>query len=550
MAGRKVDEAPFLVGGRQGQLFYRDSQYASKNFRIDGNNFANSIIPKPKFLFFVQFIRADGAESIGPVSGQSGNDITRLSNTKDGIVFQIKQIDRPKFNIKTEILHQYNKKRVIQTGIEYQNMTIAFHDDVSDQVMQFWAKYYAFYYGDGRKVRSSEWNSDIVTNEFNEGNDGNGWGYLGRFIGAGGAEAMHFLEAIKIFQFYGGEFTTITFIHPKITIFDHDQNDYEDGREGSGIRMSFDYEGVIYDLVPTSIRQTDEFGRSTGTIAEIVEKFGFSNEYFDTGSFSPNLPPQSRFIKPSSAGISAPNTLQPSGAERIAQSLATVVQRKLRAGTSVLSPTGFTFGKNQKGLVSSVINLVTATSISGQTPSADLIQKATGVKNTIDSFGNFNKPNEISILSNIPTSINSGIDSAKVAQAGSILSESIKNSEQTIGPGQTTFADPASLSKFKQSFGTASVLAQTQGLVDNTATFVDSIDSSSADNRTMINKLPDGSYQPTEIGAFIFQSLRAPSSALGVKRPNNPFSNPDTVNINNRALAAELNDNSKDISFT
>ena len=536
MAGRKVNESPFTLGGRAGRLMYRDSQYASKNFRIDGNSFATSLVPKPKFLFFVQFVRAATSEVLGAV-GQSagGAGVSRLSNTKDGIIFQIKRIDRPKFNIKTETLIQYNKKRVIQTGIEYPNMTIDFHDDVSDQVMEFWTEYYSFYYGDGRKTRTSEWRSDIVTDEFEEGIAGSGWGYLGRFNGPG-AEAMHFLEAINIFQFYAGKYTTMTFVHPKLTIFDHDQNDYDDGREGSGIRMSFDYEGVIYDLVPREIDQiTPE-----GTLSATSEQFGFSNEYYDTGIIATKMPTRSKFIQSSTNGISPRIVIKPTGTEQIADAVAEASQRRIRAGTSVLSPTGYTFGTGPTGLTSQVIDLVTATSLSGVHPSADLIQKATGVKNTIDNFGVFQNQSSISAITNIPTAINSGIDSVKVAQAASVLSEVTSNTEQVVGPGQTTFADPSAISRFKRSFGTASALAQRQGLVDTTATFVDSIDSTSADNRTMVNKLPDGSFQATETGLFVLQSMRAPTSALGTKRPKNPFVNPNTVDTNNRALLAEL----------
>lgn len=533
MVGRKVNESPFTLGGRVGKLMYRDSQYASKNFRIDGNSFATSLLPKPKFLFFVQFVRAADSAVFDSVGQSSG--VSRLSNTKDGIIFQIKQIDRPKFNIKTETLVQYNKKRVIQTGIEYQNMTISFHDDVSDQVMEFWTEYYSFYYGDGRKIRSSEWRSDIVTNEFDEGLGGTGWGYLGRFNGPGGAEAMHFLEEINIFQFYAGQYTTMTFVHPKLTIFDHDQNDYEDGREGTGIRMSFDYEGVIYDLTPRRVNGPVPEGQISAT----AEQFGFSNEYFDTGEISRSLPTQFKFIHPSTSDIASRANLAPTGSELIADAVAEATQRRIRAGTSVLSPTGFTFGRGPTGLTSQVINLVTATSLSGETPSADLIQKATGVKNTIDNFGVFQNQSAISAITNIPTAINSGIDSTKVAQAGSILSEVISNTEQVVGPGQTTFADPSAISRFKNSFGTAAALAQRQGLVDSTATFVNKIDSTSADNRTMVNKLPDGSFQATETGLFVFQSMRAPTSALGTKRPKNPFINPNTVDTNDRALLAE-----------
>ena len=85
------------------QLVFRESQYASRNFGIRGNGIgsfaANAIIPRPKFLFFVRFRLSSTA--IGRnLAGLS--DTTAFNNIKEGIIFQIKQIDKPKFNINTE----------------------------------------------------------------------------------------------------------------------------------------------------------------------------------------------------------------------------------------------------------------------------------------------------------------------------------------------------------------------------------------------------------------------------------------------------------------
>lgn len=538
-------------------LLFRDGQFASRNFGIDGASFATSILPKPKFLFFVEFIQpAESARLAGP-----GGQALNLSNPKEGIVFQIKQIDRPKFNIKTETLLQYNKKRVIQTGIEYQNMTISFHDDVSDRVMQFWARYYAFYYGDGRKTASRDWKDDIREGVFHEGpaddSIASGWGYIGKF--GANANDMHFLESIKIYQFYAGRFTTMEFIHPKITIFDHDQNDYEDGREGSGIRMSFDYEGVIYNLNKESVNAPAEsdllenlFG--VQSISENAARFGLDSTYFEIGSIiSAEIPKTggNKNLLPSSNDIADGKNITPTGINKLSNNLLAVSRRKVRAGTSVLSPTGITFGEGSgAGLSSSVVDFVTATSLVGQTPSADALQKATGVKNTIDNLGTSTSVPTQVILSNLPSAINTGTDVTKVTTAGSILSEIIVSTEQPIGPGQTAFADPSTVSKFKRSFGAASALAEDQGLVTATAAFPNAIDHTSADAPVMFNKLPDGSFQATERGLFVLQSLREPTSSLGTNRPKNPWVNPDAVDNNRRAFAAETDNPNLDVNNT
>ncbi len=526
-------------------LLYRDSQNASRNFGLTNTtSFVNSILPKPKFLFFVRFNRGAGA----PV--QSLGNLTRPS---DGIVIQVKTIDRPKFNIKTETLNQYNKKRVIQTNIEYQNMTIAFHDDVSDKVMSFWAEYYAFYYGDGRKTDTVDWMNDIVTGGFNEGSDP-GWGYLGDF--GDNSENTHFLESIEILQFYGGFFTKMTFVHPKITIFDHDENDYADGREGSGIRMSFDFEGVIYDLVPQSVNEAtpgiiDSLGGFLpGQISGRAESFGFGSTYFDVSSpfGRPLIPPSGgqTGLQQNSEDITESRAIEPK-VKRLADAVFKDALKRVKAGQSVLSPSGFTFG-GAGSLTSKVIDLATAVSSTGQVPSSDLLQKATGVRNFNANFGTLLPQTLSAVLANLPSARNAGFDSALVARAGSLFGEIVRSGEIPAGPGKTAIASAASLSKFKQVYGATTALAISEGLVESGASFPSAIDHASADAPTIINKLPDSSFQVTEIGALAFQTLREPQSAIGVNRPKNPWINPNAVNNNIRAIAAETNDPSLDIS--
>lgn len=249
-------------------LVFRESQYAAKNFKINvtGSYTGNAVIPRPKFLFFVKFgISKSAIES--NLRGFRGTPA--YSNIKDGVIFQIKQIDKPKFNIRTETMHQYNKKRVIQTNIEYNPMTINFHDDIGDKVLRFWSDYYEYYYGDGGRTQITDWKYDVTDRDFFNGSTNEGWGYRGNFVG--GSSNMHFLEYIQLYQFYGSIVTSMKFVRPLITIFDHDNSDYAEGREGTGIRISFDYEGVIYELDGEDVND-DEFDQD----------FGFVNDYFET----------------------------------------------------------------------------------------------------------------------------------------------------------------------------------------------------------------------------------------------------------------------------
>ena len=65
------------------------------------------------------------------------------------ITYRVKSFDAPKFQIDTEELNQYNKRRIIPTKIQFQPIQVVFHDDRSNMVQDFWKKIYNFYFQDG-----------------------------------------------------------------------------------------------------------------------------------------------------------------------------------------------------------------------------------------------------------------------------------------------------------------------------------------------------------------------------------------------------------------
>lgn len=531
MAGRK--DSPF----NGGPLLFRDGQAAPRNFKVSSQVAGvwknNALIPKPKFLFFVEFVVPDAAPAIGIEDLRTGiRDREKFSDTREGIVFQVKQIDKPRFNIRTETLVQYNKKRVVQTRIDYQPMTIAFHDDVGDRVLRFWEKYFAFYYGDGEHDSSVDWQEDKVTKEFREGGGGVGWGLKGRFNGPEGANKMHFLESIDLFEFYGGEFTRIRFVHPKITTFDHDMNDYADS-SGQGIRMTFDYEGVIYDINRQPLTQ------------ELIDKFGFLEEYADIDGSTPAEyetiagSGRTEIVNPRN-GLSEPSSPPNTGVDRVREAISEQTLTESFAGTSALGGSGFSFGTGAlSGLGSRVVDLQTLTALNGGNPSPDLIEKQTGVKNTIDNFGAYNQMAQNPIL-NIRTAPNAGLDASSVSVAASQLQTEGTTREIEIAPGQTQIVDQQTLNTFSRSFGTAAVIAKNEGVISSVSKQIDSPNSDTANSDVYVDKFVDGTFMLTDRGAAVTNALRSSNSFLGTRRTEVQFTS-DNVIVDplRKGLAAE-----------
>jgi hypothetical protein len=193
--------------------------------------------------------------------------------------FVAKMVDKPKVRFQTEVLNQYNKKRLIQTKHEFQPITMKFHDTVDNRIFQMFQAYYKFYYGDAYCTQTTSWQNDVVSQQ---------WQGTGAFnIGAGVANALlglsgngqwgynppdnsftsistpnsYFYDRIEIYQLFNGLYDMFTLVNPKIVSFDPDDMNVEDGRGTSEITITFQYEGMILNVTNQPISsQLSEMG--------------------------------------------------------------------------------------------------------------------------------------------------------------------------------------------------------------------------------------------------------------------------------------------------
>ena len=224
----------------------RDYQHAARVFT--DNNFKNA--PKVKFLYhtyfdinpeaFVGFNR----RGVGPIN----------ASTNFGVL--VKSVKLPTYTVETSTLHQYNRKRVVQTRLRYDPVDIIFHDDGGDKINQLWEAYYTYYYYDAMNpdVRFGDASSGQgsgadynIRNIYDDSIAGNSkWGYSGDST-SGSQIKVPFFKNITIFGFNHRNFTAYTLVNPIITNFTHDTYSYA---EGSGImenRMTLTYETALYN---------------------------------------------------------------------------------------------------------------------------------------------------------------------------------------------------------------------------------------------------------------------------------------------------------------
>lgn len=235
-----------------GNDYLKDYTHASKTFVTNGYENA----PKFKFLFHVYFnLNTTQIPALA----------TALKQDQSTIGLLVKNIELPKFSIDTEVLNQYNRKRVVQKKIDYDPVKVTFHDDGGDLIRSLWYNYYAYYFKDPSQKYNGVPNNngssgasatapngfdynrrDIYDNERTV----NDWGYIGEAYqdvrnnsGRGGKPS--FFRDISIYGFNQHKFVEYVLINPVIKDWNHDNYDYaETGfMENS---MTLQYETVKY----------------------------------------------------------------------------------------------------------------------------------------------------------------------------------------------------------------------------------------------------------------------------------------------------------------
>jgi hypothetical protein len=243
-----------FLKGFLGNNSLRDYTHASKTFTTN----AYELKPRFKFLFHVSFTL--NVQEIPYLRGAFGNDdIMNLS-------LAVKTIDLPKYNIDTETLNQYNRKRIIQKKINYEAVNVAFHDTSDDLIRKMWYLYMSYYYKDptqryldpnntngangasANQQRGFGYNDrDIYANQ-RVGNV-NDWGYIGESFNDGTSAASGkppFFRDIRIYGMDQHKFAEYILINPLITNWSHDQYDYTQGAGIMQNSMTIEYETVKY----------------------------------------------------------------------------------------------------------------------------------------------------------------------------------------------------------------------------------------------------------------------------------------------------------------
>lgn len=310
-----------VLKGFLGSDYLKDYRHASKTFRSAGY----ALAPRLKYLFHVHF-NINTTEIPGLTKLFGARDTSRIS-------VLTKSIQLPNYTFDVDTMNQYNRKRNVQTKINYEPVTIDFHDDSSDIVRSLWFSYYNYFYKDpsqgyGGNQATQSTNKDaggvlsniisgIIPNSaeiltgggitggfdgtFNSGNPGNSsdqnlrdiyekdrigndWGYMGEGV-AGAKNKPQFFRDITIYGFNQHSFVSYTLINPIITEFRHDTYDYSAGGDTMTNAMTLKFESVKYGSGAIGTSQVPGFANPEqyDTEPSSLSRPGSTNSFFGQG---------------------------------------------------------------------------------------------------------------------------------------------------------------------------------------------------------------------------------------------------------------------------
>lgn len=220
---------PIAPGGKTHPYDHATKLFVADNFRLS---------PKQTFLYYVCLnINQDVAQGILSLVGaatESPSSQSLVEQYETGLL--VKQIDLPKFTINTKIYNAYNRKNIVSNAIQYDAVSVTFHDDAANVVNNFWNDYYTYYY------RDSDYQPELYgTDHKYTLRQRTKWGFTPR-----NRQLKPFLRDIQIFSLHNKRFTEYRLVNPVISSWRHGQHDSTESNGIMSNQMLVQYETVKY----------------------------------------------------------------------------------------------------------------------------------------------------------------------------------------------------------------------------------------------------------------------------------------------------------------
>jgi hypothetical protein len=240
-------------------LPFHFKDYRHAHVLVQSSNF--DAAPKAKFLYHVVFELTADARPL--ISSDNLNLLSVLAKT----------VSLPSYTATIETLNQYNRKKKVQTKIEYKDINISFYDDNASVSSTLLKTYYNYYFAEGSAGGPENISPrDTYSNE------------IPKRFGLDNSKKTPFFSYIKIFQLSKQKWFCYTLVNPIISQWSHDELAYAEGAAITENKITVGYEAVVY---------------TEGTIEDKGYPAGFAEVWYDlekppavyTNPPSPNVKP-------------------------------------------------------------------------------------------------------------------------------------------------------------------------------------------------------------------------------------------------------------------
>ncbi len=179
----------------ESETHLRDARHANQIYTQ--NNFAFS--PKTKYMYHVSFVP----------NPNIGLTTTNTFQFQKEIGILVKSADLPSFRASVENKQQYNRKKNVQTRVDYQDCRIAFHDDNTGVTRALLEEYYRYYFADGNE-----------SSGYRYGERDKYFSQVPKY-GLDNNTTTPFFKSITIYQLARRNWSAYTLVNPLLTSWDH-----------------------------------------------------------------------------------------------------------------------------------------------------------------------------------------------------------------------------------------------------------------------------------------------------------------------------------------
>jgi len=209
-------------------------------------------------------------------------DPTGNNEFRTNIGSLLQSAELPSVSFETETLNEYNKKRIINTGVVYEPVNMTVYDTVNNEWLSTLMKYFAYHYMDPRNEqgvgdrdmqppgtnpgeRSGSTALDMANTYF-----GNVTNFDSNLSGYNPNETAHFFERIDYVLYHKNKGVQYSLINPVLTSFKPGSINYAESTGVMDFQLAFSYEKFTvhnianFDLTPEDADRFEDASELVG----------------------------------------------------------------------------------------------------------------------------------------------------------------------------------------------------------------------------------------------------------------------------------------------